>query len=66
VEVPLGAVARIHRGRHGRNDSILVVATEDGDEHRFLVDLDEWLPAFTDALSLLPGDDPATGGPTTA
>jgi hypothetical protein len=52
LEVPLDSIAQISRSQHGRkNESVLVISTADGQEHRMVADFDEWFPAFQEALS---------------
>lgn len=53
LEVPLDSIALISRSQHGRkNESVLVISTVDGQEHRMVADFDEWFPALHEALSL--------------
>jgi hypothetical protein len=52
IELSLEAIARLARGRQGRNDAVLAITLADGQEHRFLADPAEWVPAFSHALSL--------------
>jgi hypothetical protein len=51
LDLQLGAITRMTRDEHGRNKEVLKIGTGQGEEHRLILSLDEWLPAFSDALA---------------
>jgi hypothetical protein len=50
VDVALTTLARLDRSRHGRGQAWTLTTTT-GEEYKLLGDLDDWRPAFEDALS---------------